>query len=304
MALALALAGACRREPTPPAVSTLAPWPVEVLATCNGEAIRRDDVQVLLQPDETAQVARQSAGLELALDGAVVWQALSAADRRQVTAAVQQEQARQEQLHGTPQNWLANLRQHGQSLAAWQLAVRTDRGLDVLNHAALELPIDASVVNQRWSKTRGRFVQSEQVLLSELVVPQSSADGEQRLAEARQRLSNGEAFSSVAAALSQVPSAPAGGDRGWTGVDRLDPRLARALAGLRPGQLSTAVRTDFGWHLLLLRDRRPAQALDWAQARPLVEALLRNERAFVLRRHKLAELRNAARIVLAPPQVR
>ncbi|MBI5607593.1 MAG: peptidylprolyl isomerase [Deltaproteobacteria bacterium] len=276
------------------------------MAECNGQPLLQAEVLALLpQPgDGGSQAAAWQAALDVALDGAVAWQALGPADQQRVAAQVAQEEAHQQQLHGTRQNWLANLRQHGQSLAAWQLAVRTDRALDALNRAAIDAPIDATAAAERWAKTRGRFVHSAQVLLSELVVPHGSGDGEKVLAAAQDRLAGGQPFATVAVALSQVPSARSGGDRGWTGLDRLDPRLANAVAGLQPGQVSTAVRTDFGWHLLQLRDRRPAQMLDWPQAQPLVEAQLRQERAFVLRRHRLADLRNSARVHLAPPSVR
>lgn len=71
--------------------------------------------------------------------------------------------------------------------------------------------------------------------------------------EALARLEGGEAFPEVARALSQDPgSKEAGGDLGCEPVDTYLPAFASALLALKPGEVSPPVRTEYGFHLILL----------------------------------------------------
>ncbi|SDE52668.1 peptidyl-prolyl cis-trans isomerase C [Thermus arciformis] len=71
--------------------------------------------------------------------------------------------------------------------------------------------------------------------------------------EALARLERGEAFSEVAQALSQDPgSKEAGGDLGCAPEGTYIPAFERALLALRPGEVSSPVGTEYGFHLILL----------------------------------------------------
>src|SRR3546814_13702481 len=53
------------------------------------------------------------------------------------------------------------------------------------------------------------------------------------------------------------PSAARGGDLGYCHPSRMPPDFAGAALALEPGQYTRApVRTEFGWHIILLVDRR------------------------------------------------
>ncbi|WP_038057420.1 peptidylprolyl isomerase [Thermus amyloliquefaciens] len=77
--------------------------------------------------------------------------------------------------------------------------------------------------------------------------------------EALARLGKGEAFLEVARALSQDPgSKEAGGDLGCEPEGTYVPAFDRALRSLKPGQVSQPVGTEFGFHLILLEEVKPA----------------------------------------------
>jgi peptidyl-prolyl cis-trans isomerase C len=82
-------------------------------------------------------------------------------------------------------------------------------------------------------------------------------DSEEAAAAAIARLDAGEVFISLATELSQGSSAPRGGDLGYFHPSRMPPAFAEAALALEPGQHTAApVRTEFGWHVILLVDRR------------------------------------------------
>lgn len=74
----------------------------------------------------------------------------------------------------------------------------------------------------------------------------------------RQQVIDGEAdFAELAKEYSEDPgSALKGGSLGWADPSSYVPAFRDALAGLEPGEYSEPVRSQFGWHLMQLIDRR------------------------------------------------
>ncbi len=70
------------------------------------------------------------------------------------------------------------------------------------------------------------------------------------------RLKAGEDFAKVAKDMSKDPGSE-GGDLGWFTKDRMVPAFADAAFKLQKGQISDPVKTQFGWHVIQLEDRRP-----------------------------------------------
>jgi len=70
------------------------------------------------------------------------------------------------------------------------------------------------------------------------------------------RVKGGEDFAKVATEVSKDPGSK-GGDLGWFTKDRMVPEFGDAAAKLEPGQLSEPVKTQFGWHIIKLDEKRP-----------------------------------------------
>jgi peptidyl-prolyl cis-trans isomerase SurA len=86
-------------------------------------------------------------------------------------------------------------------------------------------------------------------------------DEVRRLAERlTEQMRQGARFSAVAQQFSQSATAAVGGDIGWVRADQLSPELGKAVAQMRPGELSPPIRTGAGYYLLLVVDRRAGRS--------------------------------------------
>jgi len=97
---------------------------------------------------------------------------------------------------------------------------------------------------------------------------------------ARKRAMTGEEdFTAVARDLSEGPSAPSGGELGWVTRGALVSPLSETIFSLQPGDISEVVQSRFGFHVLTINDRRPAETISLELASPQIEDLLRTQRA-------------------------
>ena len=89
-------------------------------------------------------------------------------------------------------------------------------------------------------------------------------------------LEAGADFATLAQERSVGPSGPNGGDLGWFGAGMMVPQFEEAVFALEPGAVSAPVQTQFGWHVILLRETRQSEAPTLEEVRQdLVEQVQR-----------------------------
>jgi len=74
--------------------------------------------------------------------------------------------------------------------------------------------------------------------------------------EIKKMLDEGDDFAELALAYSEDNSAQAGGDLGWFGKGRMVPAFEEKAFSLDVGEVSEPVRTEFGWHIIKVTDKR------------------------------------------------
>lgn len=78
------------------------------------------------------------------------------------------------------------------------------------------------------------------------------------------KLQHGADFATLAKESSDDPgSKTKGGDLGWVKRGALTPKFEAALFGLKPGEISKPVETEFGWHLIRLDELKPAKIAEF-----------------------------------------
>jgi peptidyl-prolyl cis-trans isomerase C len=71
-----------------------------------------------------------------------------------------------------------------------------------------------------------------------------------------EQLKTGADFAALAKEKSKDPGAADGGDLGYFTKDQMVPEFADVAFKMYPGQLSNPVKTQFGWHVIKLEDKR------------------------------------------------
>ena len=83
------------------------------------------------------------------------------------------------------------------------------------------------------------------------------ATAQQRLQDAYERIKAGEDFAELAKLLSDDPgSANNGGELGWAGPGTFVPEFDATVKSLEIGEMSEPFRSQFGWHIVEVLDRR------------------------------------------------
>lgn len=68
-----------------------------------------------------------------------------------------------------------------------------------------------------------------------------------------------------------------GGDLGYFTKNKMVPEFSKAAFALEVGQVSEPVKTDFGWHIIKLEDKRDSQPPSLETMRPAIKHALENE---------------------------
>jgi len=91
----------------------------------------------------------------------------------------------------------------------------------------------------------------------------TDADARRRLTDLRERVVQGGAnFGELARMHSADLSASKGGDLGWIYPGDTVPEFEQAMDALKPGEISQPIQSPFGWHLILVEDRRVQDVSD------------------------------------------
>ncbi|MCX7558295.1 peptidylprolyl isomerase [Sulfitobacter sp. F26204] len=91
----------------------------------------------------------------------------------------------------------------------------------------------------------------------------------------KEELDEGADFAQVAREKSTGPSGPGGGSLGWFGPGMMVPTFEAAVVEMEPGVISAPVKTQFGWHVIMLNETRKAKAPDLEEVREELELQVR-----------------------------
>ena len=122
------------------------------------------------------------------------------------------------------------------------------------------------------------------------------ADVERRLQGYRDQIRAKTAdFEALAKKFSEDGSAPNGGLLGWMGPGELVPPFEIAMNRLQIGEVSDPVKTEFGWHLIQVLERRDAQ-LTVEKQREFARAAIRERKFEQAYQDWLRQLRDTATV--------
>ena len=128
--------------------------------------------------------------------------------------------------------------------------------------------------------------------------PDQIRTAEQKAYYAISRANSGEDFGKLAAELSQEPgAAQRGGDLGYFPKDKMVPEFANAAFAQKVGTVSaTPVKTQFGYHVIKVTDKKPAGTATFDQAKAQILQFLQAQKRREIFKGVMQELRQSAKI--------
>lgn len=314
-------------KPAAPSAAPAQPPANGVAATVNGQPITEAAVQRGLKrvpPDQHA-VARPEI-VDYLVENALLDQYLQqlnvGVDKKEVDGQLTQMQADLKKHGQTYENLLkelnlteAELRTHIAADLRWTKYAdgqATDKALREMFEANKDM-FNGAMVHARHillspsAKEAAAGEQTKaQLLLLKNQIEKQVADGLAKLpagtdAYAKEQLRAKlleDAFAAAARDKSACPSKDKGGDVGWfpRAGSMVEP-FAKAAFELKPFQLSDVVKTQFGYHLLLVVDKRPGKEIKFEDVKNEVKEVYQDR----LRESLCSKLKQSAKIVINPP---
>jgi parvulin-like peptidyl-prolyl isomerase len=153
----------------------------------------------------------------------------------------------------------------------------------------------AKEVRAYFDANRAMYRRPEEVHARHILVKDEALA--RRLAD---ELAVGGNFATLAGEHSTDPGSGArGGDLGFFGRGRMVKPFEEAAFALKPGQLSKPVKSQFGWHLIKVEERRAERAVGFEEVRAEITRRLADQRRKAAFEAWLAQRRKAAAITYA-----
>ena len=122
---------------------------------------------------------------------------------------------------------------------------------------------------------------------------------EQEAKQVLDRLNKGEKFEDLAKQYSLDGSKEFGGDLGYFTAPEMVPEFSKAAFALQPGEVSPPVKTDFGWHIIKVEDRKMGGAQPYDQVKDALRNILLRKKT----QEKILSLRLQSNVELKDPDL-
>jgi parvulin-like peptidyl-prolyl isomerase len=159
--------------------------------------------------------------------------------------------------------FLKELKREGTTLEQYK-AQEEDRTLVramLIKEVSSKCSVSPLEVREYYETHKAEFTEGEKIHVSQIWIKENMEKPEEpeRLAkEILNRLNSGESFAELAKKYSQCPYASRGGDWGFISRGHWNKELEDAAFALAPGRHSGIVKTDLGYHLIMVHEKVPA----------------------------------------------
>lgn len=226
----------------------------KILAVVNGTPITEMDMEIAIQRfgQDRSQGLRSPEGRKQLLDQLIAWELLY---QNAVDTGMEEREDYKQQLQEARKGILT------------QLAIQ-----DVINGAS----VDEEEIKDYYEQNIEYFKEDEQVTARHILV-----DTLEKAQQVKEEIASGTSFEDAARKYSSCPSKDQGGFLGSFGRGMMVPEFENAAFELEVGVVSEPVKTQFGYHLILVEGRTESEEKPYDEVRELI------------RNHMLQEKQNA-----------
>jgi peptidyl-prolyl cis-trans isomerase C len=166
---------------------------------------------------------------------------------------------------------------------------------DAYFNSTIKPSVTEEEVKAAYDKEASKIKVSERVRARHILV-QTEKEAKDVLA----RLSKGEKFEDIAKQVSLDGSKDYGGDLGYFAAEEMVPEFSKAAFGLKVGEMSQPVKTDYGWHVIKVEDRKQGGAQPFDQVKAGIKAVLMRKKV----QDAVSQLRKQAKIEIVDPDLK
>lgn len=160
-----------------------------------------------------------------------------------------------------------------------------------------------------YTKNPEQFKKPEQVRASHILLsvaadaPEATVQEKQKAAAAiAARVKAGEAFDKLAAELSEDPSAKQNsGDLNFFTKEQMVPEFSTAAFGMKKGEISEPVKSQFGFHVIQVTDRKDAETMTLEAVKPQLLSFLNQKMQSTQVENLIKDVRDKAAVEIKLP---
>lgn len=149
-----------------------------------------------------------------------------------------------------------------------------------------KIAIDSSKIEEYYQNNLEKYQAPEQRHARHILFTAGEKESEEqhqeqlkKAEEIRKLAMNGGDFSALAREYSEGPSKDSGGDLGFFSAGQMVPSFDEAVFALQPGEISEVVKTQFGYHIILLEEIKPAETKTLEMVSPEITTTLQQKEA-------------------------
>jgi peptidyl-prolyl cis-trans isomerase C len=297
-----------------------APLP-DVVATVDGQEIKKEELEQAFAtelarqgiPPDQLPANQKAQGYKMVLNDLITEKLVS---KRAAAMEAKEEEvnAQFEQLKGRfpkQEDFEAQLAKSGQTPEKIREDIRAYLKQqawvkDQIKDAPKATDADAE---EFYTKNPEQFKKPEQVRASHILLsvaadaPEATVQEKQKAAAAiAVRVKAGEAFDKLAAELSEDPSAKQNsGDLNFFTKEQMVPEFSTAAFGMKKGEISEPVKSQFGFHVIQVTDRKDAETMTLETVKPQLLAFLNQKMQSTQVEKLIKDVRDKAAVEIKLP---
>lgn len=300
-----------------------APAATGPLATVNGVSIPRDEFEKKYAkmtkafttrnkeiPEGLARRYKESI-LKQIVDKELLGQKIKAAKVETDAAELDREFEDYKKMFRTEQNFDRYLKSSDISVEQIKENIAHNLAVQKLLEQQGDLAVTDEEVKAYYDENQKRYEVKEQVRASHILLKVNPKDDKKADGEAKKKAdeiykeaSKKDAdFAELAKKHSQGPTASRGGDLSFFTRGRMVPAFEKVAFEMKAGEISKPVKTQFGWHIIKVTDRKEGRQRPFDEVKESIEKLLRNKKSRKAKAELLKSLRDEAKIETFVPEL-